>query len=282
MPELPEVEITMRKLRPLVVRRQILYFWTDWPRGLTGVLPATFRRDIVGRTIISLSRHGKVIFFNLSGTPQRVMAIHLRMSGRLEIVKVTADAKAAHAAKERRWTHFIWRLGGGRALHFIDSRKFGRVWYGSPAKLARHSYLGRLGPDAGAITRPDFIARFRHHRGAVKPALLRQDIIAGVGNIIADESLWRARIHPHARLEDLTPGALGRLRGAVRQTIRAVLAVGGTSLRNWGHPDGAAGGYQEQRLVYGRAGAPCPRCRRTLMRTVVGGRGTTLCPRCQQ
>ena len=288
MPELPEVEITRQKLLPLIRGRKILDFGTDWPRGLqatNGKGQMTNGRwvatDIRGRRILAVRRRGKVLFFKLSGTPERVMAIHLRMSGSLEVVKETKGTEEPKGTKAR-WVHFVWRLGGRRELRFIDPRKFGRVWYGSPGVLRRDPYIASLGTDAKAILPDEFMTALRGRRGMVKPLLLRQDVVAGIGNILADESLWRARIHPRTSVAALKGDALGRLYRGLQATIRAVLSSGGTSMRTFRHPDGARGRYQERRLVYGRAGSPCPRCRTRLQRVVVGGRGTTICPQCQR
>lgn len=286
MPELPEVEITRQKLLPLICGRRIFGFWTDWPRGLraySGQRIAGRVRwvagDMRGRKILEVTRRGKVLFFTLSGELERVMAIHLRMSGRLEVANV---AKTANTAKEMRWTHFRWQLSGGKILRFVDLRKFGRVWYGAPVALAADPYLGSLGQDAKTLSRPAFVAALENRRGMIKPLLLRQDIVAGIGNIIADESLWRARIHPAVRAQDLARDKLTALHTAIRSTIRLVLAAGGNTVRSWTSPDGQRGRYPEQWRAYGRTGKPCPRCRTTLKRIIVGSRGTTFCPMCQR
>lgn len=277
MPELPEVEITRQKLLPLVRGRKILNFWTDWARGLKNATPAAVRKDIAGRKILNLSRRGKVLFFKLSGMPPTALAIHFRMSGRLEVVSTQGAVKVS---KRSRWVHFVWHLSGGKELRFIDPRKFGVVWYGGPA-FSSDPYLSSLGPDAKNLSRATFARAIRKRSGAIKPLLLRQDVISGIGNILADESLWRARIHPRTRIENLSSADANRLHGALSQTIRVSLAFGGSTLRDFRHPDGMSGMYQEQRRVYGKAGAPCPRCGVTLERIIVGGRGTTVCPRCQ-
>ncbi len=318
MPELPEVEITRIKLLPRVRGRNILDFWTDWPRGLraysgkrtphkplrdyAGQVAGSMRwvaADMRGRKILDIARRGKVLFFRLSGTPrskrspllrgkpERVMAIHLRMSGRLEMALRPAKR---HPDPERsegegslsRWTHFSWQLSGNRELKFIDPRKFGVVWYGAPGELKKDPYLGGLGIDARNLAKKAFITALRRHRGMLKPLLLRQNVVAGIGNILADESLWHAGIHPQAGVAGLGDAALGRLHGGLQKTIRIALASGGTSMRNFRHPDGDVGRYQERRLAYGSAGRPCPRCRTTLERLIVGGRGTTVCPACQR
>lgn len=296
MPELPEVEITKLKLAPLLRGRRVLYFWTDWPRGLRTYSAKRvadsvkwMAADIRGRRIVGIERRGKVLFFRLSprpgsgqaGRPPRIMAVHLRMSGRMEVAEDAKGTKEIKGAKENRWTHFRWQLSGGRELRLVDPRKFGVVWYGDPRAIGGDPYLSRIGDDARGLPRARFLELLAGRRGMVKPALLRQDAIAGIGNILADESLWRAGIHPRAALADLTDPSLLRLHYGLQETIRAVLASGGTSLRDFRHPDGRAGRYQERRLVYGRAGTPCPRCRTGLKRLVVGGRGTTICPKCQ-
>ena len=295
MPELPEVEITRMKLLPLVRGRRILDFWTDWPKGLRIVNSKTQKansqkwvaNDMRGRKILNVTRRGKVLFFRLSGRPERVMAVHLRMSGRLE---VASHSPGRHPERQRRvssslparWTHFAWQLSDGKELRFIDHRKFGLVWYGAPGELQRDSYLGGLGIDAKALLPVDFANALAGRRGMIKPLLLRQDVIAGIGNILADESLWHAGIHPQASVAALGAPALRRLGDSLRLTIQTVLSSGGTSIRNFRHPDGRLGRYQERRLVYGRAGESCPRCRTELCRIVVGGRGTTICPTCQR
>lgn len=298
MPELSEVELTRRGLLPRLRGRRILDFWTDWPRGLRAYSGKRIAdsvewmaADILGRRILNIERRGKVLFFRLSGKRERTMAIHLRMSGRLEVMRA---AKAAHAAKENRWMHFWWQLSGGRELRFVDPRKFGLVWYGAPEELLADSYLGALGEDPHRLTFSAFdtllrrgrAARVagepRQGRGMVKPYLLRQDRFAGIGNIIADEALWRARIHPRAPIAHLSLAQARDLHGAIVKTIGLMLDAGGTTLRNWGRPDGRAGRYQEERRAYGKAGKPCPRCGVILQRIVVGGRGTTICPKCQQ
>lgn len=291
MPELSEVELTRRDLLPRLRGRRILDFWTDWPRALRAATsnqrPASSMR---GRKIFGVTRRGKVLFFKLSGKPVRVMAIHLRMSGRLVVTsagmrqwdKSERSSKFVARDATSRWVHFVWRLSGGLELRLIDPRKFGRVWYGAPDELRADPYLGALGDDPHRLAFPEFHGLLRSGRGRVKPFLLRQDRFAGIGNIIADEALWRARIHPCALITRLALTQARDLHRAIAKTIGLMLDAGGTTLRDWGRPDGRAGRYQEQRLVYGRAGKPCPRCGTRLLRIVVGGRGTTICSQCQQ
>lgn len=236
--------------------------------------PIKLRRDIKGRKILDVERRGKVIFLKLSGKPPRSLAMHLRMSGRLEI--------ALNRKAKDPWTRFAWKLDKGRELRFVDPRKFGVVWYGSDGDFSRDPYLGRLGRDPRVVPARDFLRIFQSARGMVKPFLLRQDVFSGIGNIIADESLWRSRIHPQKIIPGMGASEIALLRRSLLKTVRDILASGGTTLRNWGGPDGMAGSYQRRRMVHGRAGKPCPRCFAPLRRIIVGGRGTTICPRCQR
>jgi len=290
MPELAEVEITRLKLLPAVKGRRILDFWSDWSRGLKAYSSeriADSRRRVVtdmhGRVILNITRRGKVLFFELSARPRargradgaRTMAVHLRMSGRL----LVAPSKSKLASDK--WAHFRFLLSGGREIRFIDPRKFGIVWYGAASELSKYPYLKSLGRDARGISKKFFAETLRRKTGMIKAILLRQDVIAGIGNIIADESLWLAKIHPKARAADLGQAELTRLHRSLAKTIAAMLSAGGTSLRDWSHPDGKLGGYQEKRKIYGKAGSPCPSCKTNLERLLVGGRGTTVCPKCQ-
>ena len=220
-----------------------------------------------------MARHGKVLFFKLSGKPERSFAVHLGMSGRL----LVAPADEAR----NRWTRARWTLDSGTEIRFIDPRKFGVIWYGDAAAFARDGYLGRLGEDARRISRSAFARAFAERRAMIKPLLLRQDLIAGVGNILADEALWRARTHPETIAVLIPMPKLTTLHRALAATIRESIAAGGSTLRDWSHPDGVRGSFRERHRVYGRAGLPCPRCSAPLRRIAVGGRGTTICPRCQ-
>lgn len=274
MPELPEVEITMQKLTPLVGGRRILAFATDWPKGFkTENREQRTGSSVVGRKILGVERRGKVLFFKLSGKPERRLAVRLGMSGRL-IVAATAEPRGP-------WVWARWTFDNGTELRFVDPRKFGIIWYGDHATFTRDGYLGRLGPDAAGISRDVFVRAFAGRRAMIKTLLLRQDLVAGIGNILADEALWRAKVNPETVAARMPPPRLAALHRALAATIRESIAAGGSTLRDWGHPDGTRGAFRKQHRVYGRAGLPCPRCRAALRRIMVAGRGTTICPACQ-
>lgn len=271
MPELPEVEITTGKLQPLI-GRIINSFWSNWPRGLRITKSSReINSDIVGRKILNIKRRGKAVIFELSG--EQVLAFHQRMSGKLFIPAVK-PSKDKHV-------HLKVFFVGDAQLWFRDPRKFGVVWYGDVRRVLEDKYFKNLGPDALSISKKEFIARLRVRRGMIKAMLLRQNFIAGVGNIVADETLWQAKIHPKRRVEDLSRLEKSILYRATQYVLRRSIKAQGTTLRDWGHPDGTSGGFQNQLNVYGRTGERCRRCGQKIMRIVVASRGTWVCAQCQ-
>ena len=193
------------------------------------------------------------------------MLVHLRMSGRLEVVP-QAEAYSKHA-------RVVWLLDEGWALRFDDARKFGRVWLVDDVTKV----IGNTGPDALSITVADFSARIQGKRRALKPLLLDQSFIAGVGNIYADESLFLARLHPKRLSHTLSGDDAGRLYAAIRQVLLAGVEANGASF-GWVYP---GGNYQEYFLVYGQTGKPCSNCGRPITRILVGQRSTHFCAHCQ-
>ncbi len=314
MPELPEAEITKRKLAPLVGKTAAGFF-SNWPRGLRIVRSARdINRDIRGRRVRGIHRHGKVIFLDLG---ERIIAFHQRMSGRLIVVAIgqgipwrtavrslqrlapaASRADGSRFARDQarrhsesfsskrlaqpRHVHTKLYFSDGTELWFHDPRKFGVVWYGKPEEVKKEPYHRTLGSDGLAITASDFKARLREHKGMIKPLLLRQDVVAGIGNIVADETLWEARIHPKRRVHTLKDADLNRLFRAMKNVLDRGIRAEGSTLRDWGHPDGESGKFQKYFRVYGRKGGKCPRCGTKIARIVVGSRGTWICPRCQR
>ena len=284
MPELPEVEITARKLTPLV-GKSVLRFFSHWPKSLHAAYsPVEVDWDIRGRAIETITRHGKVVFLNLGLGPhpkqntERVLAFHQRMSGRLFI-----KLEKWHGAKEMLSPYVRTQLifERGVELHFLDPRKFGVVWYGSPQELGNDPYIKSLGPDALGIAPEVFKQRFAKRSGAIKPLLLRQDIVAGIGNIIADETLWKAKIHPLTLLPTLGTKDHKRLHESLQETLKRAIKANGSTLKDWKHPDGESGGFAKYMKVYSRKGQPCETCTTPIIRMVVGGRGTWICTSCQ-
>jgi len=281
MPELPEVETVARDLRGLVVGARITAVRCDWPRTVRGEDVDAFTRSVVGRTIEGTGRRAKLVLLELSG--ETVIAIHLKMTGQLFVVPA--------AAAPDRFVHLALELADGRELRFRDIRKFGRVGAYPRAALAGGAAARELGagdvfelgpePLDPAFTR----ARFREHiagrRARIKTLLTDQTFLAGIGNIYADEALWRARLHPLRSAASLRRDDLRRLYDALRAILVEAVAYRGSSIDDYTAPEGD-GSMQERLQVYQRAGEACPRCRRPIRRIVLGMRSTHFCSWCQR
>jgi formamidopyrimidine-DNA glycosylase len=232
-------------------------------------MPArSFERQTTGRRVASVGRHGKFLIVNLAQDhgPTSSMLVHLRMSGRLEVVP-QAEAYSKHA-------RVVWLLDQGWALRFDDARKFGRVYLvDDPARIT-----GNIGPDALLIPADDFARRVMQKRRALKPLLLDQTFIAGVGNIYADESLFLAGLHPKRLANTLTEADAHQLHAAIQQVLLDGVAANGASF-DWVYPGGS---YQENFRVYVQTGKPCRTCGRPIRRIIVGQRSTHYCENCQK
>jgi formamidopyrimidine-DNA glycosylase len=284
MPELPEVETIARQLKALVVGRTVASFRSEWVR-LTEPDPAELvAARVTGRRVLDVRRRGKLVVVELDGG--EAMVISLRMTGRLLF--------GAEPADDGRYVRGRIAFTDGAMLRFADTRKFGRIQVVELADLApprggpvpsRAPLYASLGvePLSRAFTL-SWLRRFLQRRGraAIKPLLLDQRGIAGIGNIYAIEALWRARIHPLRTAGSLRPDEVERLYEAVRWALRRGIRLGGASRRDYRDARGAEGRMQREFEVYDRAGEPCARCGRAIVRTVVGGRGTFHCPRCQR
>jgi formamidopyrimidine-DNA glycosylase len=269
MPELPEVETIVRDLREDISGRRIsnVRFLTRsvWRKHV----PST--QSLVGATIERLDRMGKNILIFLSNG--RVLIVHLKMTGRLTFEKPSAPKK--------KHTHFILSLNGGE-LRFNDIRRFGYLDLVYSQKLGKVPYLARLGPDALKIGRQEFTELIRTRKRIIKALLLDQDLIAGMGNIYTDEALFRAGIHPKRVSSSLSVARAGKLHEAMIETLNLALSARGSTIDNYVGGRGTPGSFQDQHLVYGREGKPCPKCGRTIKRILVGGRSTHFCSHCQK
>lgn len=270
MPELPEVETVVRGLRGPLAGRTILGAHYDYPGGLARPDGPIFTARIAGQPVREVSRRGKFVVISLD--PDTLL-IHLKMTGRLYVVP---DDAIEHAD---RWVHFTFQLDNAHQLRFSDARKFGRVYLvDDPADV-----VGALGPEplADDFTLEAFRARLARRSGALKPLLLNQQVVAGIGNIYADEALYLARLHPLRRADTLHDDEVAALYAAIRQVLADGVTREGASVNWYRKPDGTKGSAQLGLNVYGHAGEPCPRCGTPILKTVVGQRGTHLCPACQ-
>lgn len=279
MPELPEVEHLRRTLEPHLLgasieraelRRRDVLDSSAFERRV-GAAEAL----LVGVRVVALHRRGKQLA--IVGHDGRTLCVHLGMSGQ---VAVETDAKVVPSTHQHaRW--WLRREGGSPArMVFRDPRRFGGLW-ALPNLDALDTRWNALGPDALGVTADHLRAIAERTRRAVKAALLDQSQLAGVGNIYADEALFRAGIHPRRPFHRLRDPDLLRLAEAIRSVLQAAVDSGGSSLRDYRDAAGAPGAFQHLHLVYGRAGEPCPTCGTALRSGQVGGRTTVWCPRCQ-
>ena len=266
MPELPEVETIKNELLPHVLNRTIKSIDVLWDRMVKKPAVKDFKKQVVGQKITSLTRRGKYLFFHLSGGSYLVM--HMKMTGSL--VMNSKDTKFARA---------ILHLDNGKAVYFLDPRKFGKMWLEKDAAAV----TSRLGPEPldNDFT-PAALGNILSKRTApVKPVLLDQSIIAGIGNMYADESLFEAKIHPEKPANKLSRAEIVRLYKAIQSVLQKALKNKGASVRNYIRPDGAPGSAHDEFNVAHGVGKDCPRCGTPIRRIVVRGRGTYFCPRCQ-
>jgi formamidopyrimidine-DNA glycosylase len=271
MPELPEVETIRRQLTPHLRGRSIAAIQILDPRWTRPAPPGDVEAELRGAVIERVGRAGKYLVWSLSG--ERYLLLHLRMTGTLLF---DPAAPPPH-------TRVVLELDDGHHVVYVDPRRFG-TGHLVHGQAARDQYLGtRIGiePLTPEFT-PEHLRRLAKGRIApVKAFLLDQRQVAGVGNIYADEALFRARIHPLRPVGRLTPTDWARIRDGVEDALSAGIEAKGASIDDFRHLDGARGTFQDQFLVHRRAGQPCPDCGQQIRKIVVGGRGTYVCERCQ-
>jgi formamidopyrimidine-DNA glycosylase len=273
MPELPEVETIVRGLRRPLVGRRIMVVRL----GKTDFMddPAALERDVPGCRIEDVTRHGKFIVMRLSprhGESVAALLVHLGMTGHLAVARAE-EPVVNH-------THAFFALDDGRELRYTDSRRFGRM--GIFGHVALQQILAPLGHDPLDISRRDFAEQLVGRRARIKALLLDQRVLRGVGNIYADESLWRARIHPARLAASFTTTQVGALHHALTEVLKQAIQSRGSSISNFRDADGNPGEYQLHHRVYGREGKPCFRCGAKIRRILVAGRSSFFCPRCQR
>jgi formamidopyrimidine-DNA glycosylase len=271
MPELPEVETIRRGLAPLVEGRRLERLEIADPRWCAPLAPDELRAAVEGRRVERLDRRGKWLVFDLED--EVALICHLRMTGTL-----LYDPDPAEPYQRVRFA-----LSGGHELRFCDPRRFGtgELALGATARAA--FFAERLGPEPldPAVDGAALRALARGRRVPVKAFLLDQRRIAGVGNIYADEALFRARVHPLRAAGALSRAQCDALALGVREALEAGLAAGGATIDDFRRPDGVYGAFQHEFLVHTRAGEACPRCGAEIVKLVVAGRGTYVCERCQ-
>jgi formamidopyrimidine-DNA glycosylase len=276
MPELPEVETVVRGLRASLPGRTIL----DVRLGKTDFIddPVALAEQLPGARISDITRLGKFISIDLVSSGRSVghserfyLIIHLGMTGQLTTSQ-PGNPILPH-------THVFLALDDGREIRYTDIRRFGRMLLVPESGV--EIFQGNLGAEPLEITLEEFRARFRSRRTRVKALLLDQKILRGVGNIYADESLFRARIHPARIASNLTQTQLAALHRSVREILTTAIRLRGSSISDYVDSDGNRGEFQLRHRVYQREGKPCVRCKGKIRRAIVAGRSSHFCPNCQ-
>lgn len=262
MPELPEVETVVRSLRRTIVGRRIMNAEFRQLRVLRGAPQATAKL-LAGRRVVAVERYGKFIAIRLD---RGYLVVHLGMTGKLLI-----DAPLT------KWTHAIFTLDKG-TLHYDDQRQFGRIEYGAelPERVAA------LGPEPLEISLADFTKRVKARKAPIKAVLLNQAVVRGVGNIYADEALFRAGVHPKRVAAGLSKPRIDRIYNAMREVLAEAIESRGSSVSNYVDAEGRKGSFQTAHRVYRKTGKPCANCGTQIKRTLVAQRGTHFCPKCQR
>jgi len=281
MPELPEVETVARGLQKSVAGRRIV----SVRLGKTDFIddPAALEQYLPGRQIEAVERYGKFMLLRLSSgrntnapsangdAEGASLLVHLGMTGQL--------APCAAAQPCAKHTHVWFELDDGRELRYTDPRRFGRMAYLTEAGLAEE--LTVFGADPLLVSEEEFASRIRSRNAQIKALLLNQGVLRGIGNIYADESLWRAKIHPMRRGAELSKNQTKVLRRVLQDVLRKAIVARGSSISDFLDAEGQPGEYQRHHRAYGREGKRCYRCGATIRRAIVAGRSSYFCPKCQ-
>jgi formamidopyrimidine-DNA glycosylase len=273
MPELPEVETVKRTLNELVVGKTIDRVTVLLPRIIQRPLDIEqFQTMLIGESIQGIERRGKFLRFVLD---HWVMVSHLRMEGRYGLYRKEEEVE--------KHTHVIFHFTDGTELRYKDVRQFGTMHLFLPGEELREKPLAKLGlePLDETFTFEQFSKTIANRSTKIKPLLLNQEYIVGIGNIYVDESLFRSGIHPERTANSLKRDELRRLYDSIRATLQEAVDAGGSSIKSYVNGQGEMGMFQQQLLVYGRKNKPCTTCGCLIERTVIGGRGTHYCPDCQ-
>ena len=287
MPELPEVETVRRGLANLIVGKVVSATDHDTPKSFPNT-ETDVRSFLIGANVTAVRRRAKVLMIDLSTNYSLV--VHLKMTGQLVYVGGDERFGAGHPndslvnALPDKSTRVTLSFADGSQLFFNDQRKFGWVKLLPTAEIPRLPFMLKVGPEplAETFTVDMFAERFqRRGRTNIKAAILDQSVVAGVGNIYADESLWGAKIHPKRLVATITPEEFEALYTDLREVMNLSIEKGGSSNRNYVNAEGKRGSYMDFARVFRREGLPCPRCGTTIEKLRVAGRGTHICPHCQ-
>lgn len=277
MPELPEVETVRKGLAQLVIGKTIESVTVSWPRIIrTDESLEQWQHELVGQTIEGIGRRGKYLVFQLSAC---LLISHLRMEGKY-LYYPDENSLQTDMAKH---THVRYYFTDGSQLHYHDVRKFGRIERLNLGELDGYFLEKKLGPEpiAEEFLLENFQAQLKLLKKAIKPALLEQKLVVGLGNIYVDETLFRARIHPATPANRLTKDEVTLLHQMIMTVLAEAIEAGGSTIRSYKNSLGEAGSFQQTLLVYGRQDEPCVNCGSPIQKIQFAQRGTHFCPNCQ-
>ncbi len=311
MPELPEVQTIASQLKKEILGLTILGVWSDWPKTLQVVshkdhlkikktkklvkaselkkLYKVFCDDVIGKKIKNVSRIGKNIIIHLSD--EHVILVHQKLSGHLlfsewDIINNVPISKKKGVLNDKvnGYIHLIFYLSGGKMLALSDLRKFAKVISGPKKEIFSLSDIANLGPDPfdKNFTFEKFKRRVKNKKGKIKTVLLNQEVLAGIGNIYADEILWVCKIHPLTPTEKISSVKLKKMYNEMKEMLRFSIKIGGDSMSDFRNIYGEKGKFQKYHKVYQKKGEACTRCKAKIERIKVGGRSSHYCPKCQQ
>jgi formamidopyrimidine-DNA glycosylase len=291
MPELPEVETTVRDLKTKVLGRTFVDIWSDFKKIIKKPKDfEEFKREIKRKKIRGIRRRGKNILFDLSDN--KTLLIHQKLTGHLLLGKWHKkggkwEASAPGPLKEdpiNRFLHLIFWLDNGQMLALSDLRKFAKVELWNTKELKKSEEMKELGPEPleKSFTFRKFKEIFQEKKGKIKQVLMDQSVIAGIGNIYSDETLWRTKIHPFKDVSRLSQKELKKIYQAIQKILKQAVEVKGESISDYRLLSGEKGGFDSLRKVYRRKGEKCSRCGAIIKRVKIGGRSAHFCPNCQK
>jgi formamidopyrimidine-DNA glycosylase len=291
MPELPEVENTVRSLNKLVVGSRIVDVWTDAPKLVRKGSFLELKKKIKGKKIIGVKRRAKNIIILLDG--EHALLTHLKMTGHYLVGKwdikknsgketAISASKGIMGEKVNGYIHVIFYLDDGRELALSDLRKFAKLIFGKEKDIYKEEGVGNAGTEATEIGIGEFRSIVSGSSKNIKMLLMDQEKVAGIGNIYSDDILFKAKVHPLRKASSLSEKEIKAIYAAMKEILSLAIRLGGTSISDYRNTKGEKGGYGDIRLVYRRDGKPCPVCETPIKRLKIGGRSARFCPSCQE
>lgn len=270
MPELPEVETVVNTLKNMIIQEKIVKVYVNWDNTIDKISVAEFKKNLVNQTIINIQRYGKIICFELNDF---FMLSHLRMEGKYFVDESKIEDKHSHV---------LFEFASGRFLRYHDIRKFGKISLIKKELLFTHPFLKDLGKEPFTITVDELYSKLQSKTIEIKPALLDQHIMAGLGNIYVDEVLYRSKIHPEKKANTVTKKQVQSIIDNSIIVLNKAIELGGTTIRSYTSSLGVHGKFQNELLVHTKENESCVECGTKIIKTKVKGRGTYLCPTCQK